>query len=70
MGMSTIEAPTTQESFRDEVSTALTLLVGASRALRDRSGSLDETRAVELVDLIARKSEELYGRLAPVLRKL
>ena len=68
--MSTIEVSSTQESFRDEVSTALTLLVGASRALRDRNGSLDEARAVELVDLIARKSEELYGRLAPVLRKL
>lgn len=67
--MSTIEV-SAQDTFRDEVSTALTLLVGASRALRDRTGTLDEARSAELVDLIARKSEELYGRLAPVLRKL
>jgi K+-sensing histidine kinase KdpD len=67
--MSTMQV-SAQDTFRADVSTALTLLVGASRALRDRNGSLDEPRAEELIDLIARKSQELYGRLAPVLRKL
>jgi hypothetical protein len=61
--MSTMQV-SAQDTFRADVSTALTLLVGASRALRD------EPRAEELIDLIARKSQELYGRLAPVLRKL
>ena len=67
--MSTIEI-SRQETFRDEVSATLTILLGASRALRDRAGTLDEARTHELVDLMARKSEELHARLAPVLRRL
>lgn len=58
------------EQFDADVRDALSVLTGTSRLLEQRWESLPLDRRLQMVETIARRSEELQASLLPVLARL